>query len=82
MTALPPVLTVSDLVSRQLAREVTIVDFRRDGSRREDTRYEISARGQEMLRENQLERGRLLRDDPELRRAEMRAALIASRASE
>lgn len=78
MTAAPPpILLVEHLERDHLARPITVTTYGRDGKARSDTRYEITPEGQEMLRQNQLTRGRFFREHPDAAVAATRDALRA-----
>lgn len=62
--ALPPVLTVAELTRAQLAREITVTRILTDGTKRDDTRFEISPKGQRMLAENMAARAAWLLAHP------------------
>lgn len=71
---MPQILTVDDLVRQQLARPVTVTIIGKDGEPRDDTRYEISARGRELLAGNQRDRAAWLQAKP----GRVREALFAA----
>jgi hypothetical protein len=71
---LPAILLVADL-PRQHAREVTRTHISDEGQKRDETRWEISPAGQQMLRDNQRARGLWLRDHPTEARELMLAAV-------
>lgn len=76
---LPAPLTVVELARRGYALESTVVRILADGSKKEDTRWEIRPYGLQLLRENQAARAEWLRSHPDEAREAVRAAIVGGR---
>jgi hypothetical protein len=78
---LPAVLTVAELAHLGHAREVGLLRFREDGSTYNDERFEITAHGQRLLKENMHARAAWLLEHPEEARALDLGAVSRARAA-